>query len=140
LIVLRFVLNFYLTLRPVFRITFCFYLKLMFSIWSYDHVVPPLLSSARSEQLSHLGFRVPAIFVSPSVPKMSVLRRDGLHAPGGKVRDQIRWDQMREICLFEFNIQYFCLTWWSCLLVEINIARKRWEICSFLNFSWSCLN
>ena len=29
--------------------------------------------------------RVPAIFVSPSVPSNSVLRRDGLHCPGGRI-------------------------------------------------------
>lgn len=42
---------------------------------------PPRLLNARSPELSRLGVRVPAIFVSPSVPANSVLRRDGLRCP-----------------------------------------------------------
>src|SRR5262249_17318766 len=55
---------------------------------SYDHVIPPQLEHAASPELSHLGFRVPTIFISPSVPKRAVLRLDGVttvnhHVPSG---------------------------------------------------------
>lgn len=75
----------------------------------YDHVNPPRLLGARSEELSRLGVRVPAIFVSPSVPSNSVLRRDGLHASGGKLFPS---NQDRgKVCLF------VCLCWFWALLV-----------------------
>ncbi len=50
---------------------------------TFDHVNPPVLANAHSAELSRIGFRVPTIFVSPSVPKRSTLRRDGVHGVGG---------------------------------------------------------
>lgn len=62
---------------------------------TYDHVIPPMLTHARTPELAHLGFRVPAIFVSPHVPKQSVLRRDGVHTQSKVFPSNIRLDSGR---------------------------------------------